>query len=69
MNPDQTHLGLYSLQYKLPLGKSEDGKAGDSCDKWQENQTTVKPVLSDHSKKDKTKVLKTNRNLMKVDLH
>ena len=28
---------------------------------------TVKPVLSGHSKTDKTKVLKTNGNLMKVE--
>ena len=28
--------------------------------------TTVKPVLNDHSKIDKTKVLTTNRRLMKV---
>ena len=28
---------------------------------------TVKPVLSDHSKMDKTKVLKTNGSLMKVE--
>ena len=28
---------------------------------------TVKPVLSSHSKIDKTKVLKTNGSLMKVD--
>ena len=28
---------------------------------------TVKNVLSDHSKKDKTKVLKTNGSLMKVE--
>ena len=34
--------------------------------------TTVKPVLSSHSKKDKTKVLMANGSLMKVntfDLH
>ena len=30
-------------------------------------QITVKPVLSGHSKIDKTKVLKTNNSLMKVD--
>ena len=30
-------------------------------------RTTVKPVLSDHFKKDKTKVLKTNGSLMKVE--
>ena len=30
-------------------------------------QATVKPVLSGHSKKDKTKVLKTNGSLMKVE--
>ena len=29
--------------------------------------STVKPVLSGHSKKDKTKVLKTNGSLMKVE--
>ena len=28
---------------------------------------TVKPVLSNHSKMDKTKVLMTNGNLMKVE--
>ena len=28
---------------------------------------TVKPVLGGHSKTDKTKVLKTNGNLMKVE--
>ena len=28
---------------------------------------TVKPVLSDHSKIDKTKVLKTNGSLMKAE--
>ena len=28
---------------------------------------TVKPALSGHSKKDKTKVLKTNGSLMKVE--
>ena len=31
-----------------------------------ENVSTVKPVLSVHSKLDKTKVLKTNGSLMKV---
>ena len=31
------------------------------------NNGTVKPVLSDHSKKDKTKILMTNGNLMKVE--
>ena len=30
-------------------------------------QYTVKPVLSGHSKIDKTKVLKTNGSLMKVE--
>ena len=30
-------------------------------------QVTVKPVLSAHSKKDKTKILKTNGSLMKVE--
>ena len=29
--------------------------------------TTVKPVLSCHSKKDKTKILMTNGSLMKVE--
>ena len=32
----------------------------------EEIAITVKPVLSDHSKLDKTKILKTNGNLMKV---
>ena len=32
-----------------------------------ENITTVKSVLSGHSKIDKTKVLKTNGSLMKVE--
>ena len=32
-----------------------------------DNLYTVKPVLSGHSKTDKTKVLKTNGNLMKVE--
>ena len=31
------------------------------------NLNTVKPVLSGHSKIDKTKVLKTNGSLMKVE--
>ena len=31
------------------------------------DQTTVKPVLSGHSKKDKTKILMTNGSLMKVE--
>ena len=31
------------------------------------NVNTVKPVLSDHSKTDKTKDLKTNGSLMKVE--
>ena len=31
------------------------------------NDTTVKPVLNGHSKIDKTKVLKTNGSLMKVE--
>ena len=31
------------------------------------NKYTVKPVLRDHSKIDKTKVLKTNGSLMKVE--
>ena len=31
------------------------------------NFTTVKPVLSSHSKIDKTKALKTNGSLMKVE--
>ena len=30
---------------------------------------TVKSVLSGHSKKDMTKVLKTKGSLMKIDLH
>ena len=30
-------------------------------------KTSVKPVLSGHTKIDKTKVLKTNGNLMKVE--
>ena len=30
-------------------------------------QNTVKPVLSGHSKKDKTQVLKTNGSLVKVE--
>ena len=30
-------------------------------------QSTVKPVLSDHSEIDKTKVLKTDGSLMKVE--
>ena len=33
----------------------------------QEDSTTVKPVLSGHSKIDKTKVLETNGSLMKVE--
>ena len=40
--------------------------------KLRSNTCTVKPVLSSHSKIDKTKVLKTNGSLMKVenfDLH
>ena len=36
-----------------------------SLDKYKES--TVKPVLSDHSKIDKTKVLMTNGSLMKVE--
>ena len=32
-----------------------------------DNNTTVKPVLSSHSKIDKTKVLKTNYHLMQVE--
>ena len=31
-------------------------------------QTTVKPVLSGHSNIDKTKILKTNSSLMKVEI-
>ena len=31
------------------------------------NVSTVKPVLSSHSKIDKTKILKTNGSLMKVE--
>ena len=31
------------------------------------NLSTVKPVLSDHSKIDKLKILKTNSRLMKVE--
>ena len=34
---------------------------------WFGNNVTVKPVLSGHSKIDKTKVLKTNGSLMKVE--
>ena len=34
---------------------------------WILIRSTVKSVLSDHSKKDKTKVLKTNGSLMKVE--
>ena len=32
-----------------------------------EDKGTVKPVLNDHSKIDKIKVLKTNGSLMKVE--
>ena len=32
----------------------------------KENSCTVKPVLSGHSKTDKTKVLNTNGSLMKI---
>ena len=41
---------------------------GEKCDKENDidQLNTVKPVLSDHSKEDKTKVLKTNGSLMKV---
>ena len=78
--PKQTLLILIRLIWVyilLPLGKSEYGKADDSCNKCRKNQTTVEPVLSDyskidktdHSKIDKTKVLKTDGNLMKVHLH
>ena len=31
------------------------------------NQYTVNPVLSGHSKKDKTRILMTNGSLMKVE--
>ena len=34
---------------------------------WMYKESTVKPVLSGHSKIDKTKVLKTNGSLMKVE--
>ena len=34
---------------------------------YEETDGTVKPVLSGHSKRDKTKVLKTNGSLMKVE--
>ena len=34
---------------------------------WFINLNTVKPVLSGHSKIDKTKVLKTNGSLMKAE--
>ena len=34
---------------------------------YTENQNTVKPVLSGHSKIDKTKVLMPNGSLMKVE--
>ena len=33
----------------------------------KQNVNTVKPVLSSHSKKDKTQVLKTSVSLMKVE--
>ena len=36
------------------------------CFLYWEVGTTVKPVLSGHSKIDKTKILKTNGSLMKV---
>ena len=37
------------------------------CKHKKENVNTVKPVLSSHTKRDKTKVLKTSGSLMKVE--
>ena len=43
---------------------SLEGSRGDASN---EPHNTVKPVLSGHSKIDKTKVFKTNGSLMKVE--
>ena len=52
---------------------SVEKKLGGHGGNWQQNQyvphliyTTVKPVLSGHTKIEKTKILMTNGSLMKV---
>ena len=55
---------------KLILKKSaDDNKSMKNYQafKFSQHSHTVKPVLSGHSKIDKTKVLKTNGSLMKVE--
>ena len=48
---------IVSIPDLCPL--SDFNSESDTC--------TVKPVLSDHTKIDKTKVLKSNGNVMKVE--
>ena len=51
----------YGMQVSTFLKERYVGTVHFKC------MSTVKPVLSGHSKKDKTKVLKTNSSLMKVE--
>ena len=67
----RTDLGTNCLGYqttKVTASNERDNDGGGGyfaclCD----NTCTVKPVLSGHSKIDKTKVLKTNGSLLKVE--
>ena len=57
----QKPVSLYRHQYFILKNEKEKQH------KIKKLEYTVKPVLSDHLKIDKTKVLKTNGNLMKVE--
>ena len=52
---------------KKGLSSSNDTSIYNSSQLKNRMTSTVKPVLSGHSKTDKTKVLKTNGRLMKVE--
>ena len=58
---------LFLCYFELAYGKTHRSCTKKSLVSRQDRQlSTVKPVLSGHSKKDKTKVLKANGSLMKV---
>ena len=62
---DETEAQLVSDRKKLQ--KAALGLEDSDDDDPSMDVRTVKPVLSDHSKIDKTKILMTNDSLMKVE--
>ena len=61
--PNNTFTVCYQRLRKILIWKFKPVNATPQC----VQKITVKPVLSSHSKIDKTKVLKTNNSLMKVE--